>query len=966
MSPYQTALRVITVCSALLFFNISLMAQAGSVTKTFPGSAVTIVPSGQPTFIWTNPQNIADENGLNAVSVIPQKNKRSYFLQATQFGFISGLAAGEIPPTASISGILVQIKKKGTNVLIDQSVLIMKAGVTAGITRASGSQWPAALTFINHGGSSDLWGTTWTVAQITAAGFGVQVQAKSRKSGSSTAEIDNIKITVYFNSTNYYSKSTGSLGTLATWGTNTDGTGSAPLNFTTDGQIFNLVNRAATTLDAPLTISGNGSKLVVGNGAAAMAFTVPATNAYSGLMDVKNVGTAILQNTSIPIPGTFDAGSEVNYNAAGNQNVAEANYSKLTISGGGIKTLLAGLSASTNVSGLLTVNSAVTFTINNPVSAEVNITNNGTINGTGEITQVGLVSATISGTGSFNALGVDNSAAGPIQVTLSGSINSINTFRCLSGNVDNATSFFPAVNCVVNIEDGSLDDPITSVNAYDVLYTSTISRNTSANELGGINLRNLDLNLLDNTLSVTMAANISITGNLTLTSGIFNSSNRIFSLGGNFTNNSVFTTATGTMTFTGTGIQDLSGTSQIIFNNLTLNKLSGRVQLLKDASINGITTLTAGIINTNNFTYTLNSNTASFNPAITLGAARTSFISTALADGSDGSIGGLQIQNIGPGGRTGNVVFPAGNSFTSYNPVQINNTGTNDNYTVAISAGTPPGSVAVNCVNRIWSVTEGTSGGSNAVMAMQWNIGDENANFLRLTSSVFHSTGTAVNATGTTGAAAGTDPYTRSSVTAFTIPFSRFGVGSDVTILPVKFTSVSAKVKSSGIEIKWTNSTESNVKDYTVEKSTDGIVFKDIQLQPAKYNNLAAANYISLDTEKFTGNVYYRIRAEELSGVKILSSIVKVSKTDSEFFTVAPNPVTGKIMYLQINSASAGKFVIQISDMSGRKVYNTVFSAASGLNNLSMNLPARIAPGLYMASLKSEVGKIMTEKILIK
>ena len=191
-------------------------------------------------------------------------------------------------------------------------------------------------------------------------------------------------------------------------------------------------------------------------------------------------------------------------------------------------------------------------------------------------------------------------------------------------------------------------------------------------------------------------------------------------------------------------------------------------------------------------------------------------------------------------------------------------------------------------------------------------------------------------------------------------------MGSDVTILPVKFTSVSAKVKSSGIEIKWTNSTESNVKDYTVEKSTDGIVFKDVQLQPAKYNNLAAANYIWLDTEKFTGNVYYRIRAEELSGVKILSSIVKVSKTDSEFFTVAPNPVTGKIMYLQINSASTGKFVIQISDMSGRKVYNTVFSAASGLNNLSMNLPARIAPGLYMASLKSEVGKIMTEKILIK
>jgi hypothetical protein len=41
----------------------------------------------------------------------------------------------------------------------------------------------------------------------------------------------------------YYSKSTGSLSNLATWGTNTDGTGTPPTSFST-GSFFNLVNRS--------------------------------------------------------------------------------------------------------------------------------------------------------------------------------------------------------------------------------------------------------------------------------------------------------------------------------------------------------------------------------------------------------------------------------------------------------------------------------------------------------------------------------------------------------------------------------------------------------------------------------------------------------------------------------------------------------------------------------------------------
>jgi hypothetical protein len=40
--------------------------------------------------------------------------------------------------------------------------------------------------------------------------------------------------------TNYYSKSTGNLNLTSSWGTTTNGGGTAPANFTANNQVFNI------------------------------------------------------------------------------------------------------------------------------------------------------------------------------------------------------------------------------------------------------------------------------------------------------------------------------------------------------------------------------------------------------------------------------------------------------------------------------------------------------------------------------------------------------------------------------------------------------------------------------------------------------------------------------------------------------------------------------------------------------
>jgi len=60
----------------------------------------------------------------------------------------------------------------------DDKVRIIKGGVVGSTDRASGSAWPGTLTYSTYGSSSDLWGETWTVADINSSSFGVAISAK--------------------------------------------------------------------------------------------------------------------------------------------------------------------------------------------------------------------------------------------------------------------------------------------------------------------------------------------------------------------------------------------------------------------------------------------------------------------------------------------------------------------------------------------------------------------------------------------------------------------------------------------------------------------------------------------------------------------------------------------------------------------------------------------------------------------
>lgn len=172
--------------------------------------------------------------------------------------------------------------------------------------------------------------------------------------------LDNLSLTASITfPTNYYLKSGGSITTLADWGTATDGTGTAPANFTAANQVFNIRNNATPTIGAAWTVSGTNSKIVVGDGTNACNFTIPALYAVTGTVDVSAGATLTNTNTTLPTLGTLNATSTVVFNAAGAQTVPIATYGNLSISNTGSSTATA--AGAITVTTALTVSSGSTF-----------------------------------------------------------------------------------------------------------------------------------------------------------------------------------------------------------------------------------------------------------------------------------------------------------------------------------------------------------------------------------------------------------------------------------------------------------------------------------------------------------------------------------------------------------------------------------------------------------------------------
>lgn len=163
----------------------------GTDLNTGPRSPGTLADSNAiGTVAWSNPSNAAASDNSRATANLSEPGLTSHYLKATNFGFT-------LPEGATVLGIEARVEKSKTELftLTDAEVKIVKGGVVGSTNKRDIAEWPVNNDgIVTYGGPTDLWGTTWAVADVNGEGFGLVIAAQGR----GVARVDDIEIVVYY------------------------------------------------------------------------------------------------------------------------------------------------------------------------------------------------------------------------------------------------------------------------------------------------------------------------------------------------------------------------------------------------------------------------------------------------------------------------------------------------------------------------------------------------------------------------------------------------------------------------------------------------------------------------------------------------------------------------------------------------------------------------------------------------
>jgi len=281
-------------------------------------------------------------------------------------------------------------------------------------------------------------------------------------------------------------------------------------------------------------------------------------------------------------------------------------------------------------------------------------------------------------------------------------------------------------------------------------------------------------------------------------------------------------------------------------------------------------------------------------------------------------------------------------------------------------------STAMFTINRAgidgyWTVlaTNGTAGG-NYDISMNATGFTGVANFAQLaalrrnnTTSPWLSNGTHIAGTGSNAAPI----VNRGNLDLY----GDFAVGADTAVnpLPVELLAFTGKNINGNAMLNWITSLEINNKGFFVERSLDGVNFKDLGFVMGAGNSKSVKNYRYEDENVFSlaSTVYYRLRQVDFDGAYSYSNIVSISENDlaNEGISVYPNPfvdATG----INIVSPNDGTAIVELLDIQGRLIGSEKLSINAGSQYMPISNLDKLSSGVYLVRVNFN-GLIETFKI---
>lgn len=175
-------------------------------------------------------------------------------------------------------------------------------------------------------------------------------------------------------------------------------------------------------------------------------------------------------------------------------------------------------------------------------------------------------------------------------------------------------------------------------------------------------------------------------------------------------------------------------------------------------------------------------------------------------------------------------------------------------------------------------------------------------------------------------------------------------------LLFADLTAFEANSLADNVLLSWTIATENNCDHYTIERSEDGVNWRNIgDVQGAGYSN-SSIDYSYTDWSPVNGLSYYRLTEIDFNGNTSILKTISLNY-NAERPVIYPNPVhIGETLSIAYSSDSPTKFV-QIYSQDGKVIYEHQFE---GEQLISIEVSDRLSSGIYIV----DVNGIQTRMVI--
>jgi hypothetical protein len=137
--------------------------------------------------------------------------------------------------------------------------------------------------------------------------------------------------------------------------------------------------------------------------------------------------------------------------------------------------------------------------------------------------------------------------------------------------------------------------------------------------------------------------------------------------------------------------------------------------------------------------------------------------------------------------------------------------------------------------------------------------------------------------------------------------------------LPATGLRLTAALNGNDVQLNWKTLSESNSKNFEIERSTNGINFSSIATKNAAGESLTELNYNLVDANMSGTVYYYRIKMVDIDGKYTYSNIAIVRKTGAiKGIRTFPNPAVNQLN-VEFSNAK-GNYTVSLYNQAGQEV----------------------------------------------